>query len=62
MWSKENREKMYKKINNNNNKFKINNLFTNINITSNFFDRFNSFIYRLNHLKIYKLFNNFNYI
>ena len=42
------------------NKFKTNKLF--LYITSNFFYRLNSSVYELNNLKIYKKFNNFNYI
>ena len=36
------------------NKFKVNKLF--LYITSNIFHRFNSFVYGLNNLKIYKFF------
>ena len=42
------------------NRFKVNKLF--LYIISKFFHIFNSFIYRLNNLKIYKFLNNFNYI
>ena len=53
-----------KKIENKNirkikNKFKVNKLF--LYITSNFFHRFNSSIYELNNLKIYKNFNNLTF-
>ena len=57
MWEQKNREKKWRKIKN---RFKANKLFLYIILKK--FHGFNSSIYRLNNLKIYKFLNNFNYI